>query len=182
MTGRLELITGTMFAGKTTELIRRVSERGGIAYQHEFDCRFALGQLNTHDRRERLNARIAHHAEDISNDVIDSRWTSGACAGIDEAHFYETHALLDTVQMMLSKGMIVIAAGLEFDYRGVPLRPTAALARIADSITILRGRCKHCGDIAPYQRCITGQVVNGTAADYEPVCEHHLRHPPETPG
>jgi thymidine kinase len=176
MSGRLELITGAMFAGKTTELISRLSSRLGIAVQHEKDSRYGFGRLWTHDRSYSCACYVAAGALALIAVPIP-----GNLIGIDEAHFYETHELLDAVQELLSRGTNVIAAGLEFDYRGVPLRPTAALARIADSITILRGRCKHCGDIAPYQRCITGQVVNGTAADYEPVCEHHLRHPPGGP-
>lgn len=163
--GRIELIAGSMFGGKTSELIRRMDGLRGTLFQHANDTRYGSGRVTTHGKEEYRHACVIECASEITIDGV-----LPYAVGIDEAHFFHTEKLMEAIKSLSSRGVMVVVAGLEFDVNGERFEWFSKLARLADSLTILRARCSECGDAAPYQRCISGRIVNGGAADFVPAC------------
>ena len=169
--GRLEVIHGAMFAGKTTELIRRLEEarasgRRVTAIKPVTDDRYSIDELVTHDGR-RLQAlgmadptQLAVLADDA--DVV----------GLDEAHFFNP-TLAGMCRALADRPTRVIVAGVYFDHRGRPFDTLEQLARQADHVTELFARCAVCGARAMHsQRMVEGdaRIVVGGAGMYEPRC------------
>lgn len=180
--GSIEIITGSMFSGKTEELIRRL-RRARIARQAVqvfkpiIDNRYSVEKVKSHAGSEFEATPVAHAAEILS--LIKTETTVVA---LDEAQFFdsEVSALCRT---LADRGVRVIIAGLDQDFRGEPFGPMPQLLALAEHVDKLHAICAVCGDEASRtQRLINGEparysdpvVVVGASELYEARCrEHH---------
>jgi len=169
--GWLEVICGSMFSGKTEELIRRL-KRARIAGQHvevykpRIDTRYGDNEVVSHDK----NALLATPISDTSKllNVPDEI----TVIGLDEAQFFEPD-VVKHVQTLAQRGKRVIIAGLDMDFRGEPFGPICQLLAVAEYITKVHAICTHCGNLATHSyRLTTNQdtVVLGEKDLYEARC------------
>ncbi len=171
MHARLEAICGPMFAGKTTELIRRLVEArssacDAVAIKPALDTRYAMHELVTH-AGARLRARAVVDADEIAAAV-----GAATVIGVDEAHFFGA-PLTAVCRALAASGRRVIVAGLEFDHFGETFEPFPSLLRCADEVTRLVTACARCGAPATHtQRLIASEarIAVGGAGDYEARC------------
>ena len=169
--GRIEVVCGSMFSGKTEELIRRM-RRAQFARQKveifkpSIDTRYSEEEVVSHDRNAipstpiDASAQILLLATDI--DVV----------GIDEAQFFD-EGLVDVCNELANRGVRVIVAGLDMDYKGVPFGPIPSLCAIADEVTKVHAICVRCGALAYVShRKVSNdrRVLLGETAEYEPLC------------
>ena len=169
--GSIEVICGSMFSGKTEELMRRL-RRAKFANQRieifkpKIDTRYDDVEVVSHDRNSITSTPIDHSssillmADDI--DVI----------GIDEAQFFDD-GLVNVVQELADRGVRIIIAGLDMDFKRTPFGPMANLCAIADSVDKIHAICVECGRLANYSyRLIEGdaQVLLGEMSEYAPLC------------
>ncbi len=152
--GRLEVICGPMFTGKTTELIRRLERAGAqgchvLAVKPAIDTRYHETALSTHDARY-LDAVTIHGPAELLELNEESRGVGGLGAGhadvlgLDEAHFFR-EGLHDAVMTILARGTRVIIAGLDRTSMNEPFGEMARLLIEADEVTKLAGHCAVCG-------------------------------------
>jgi thymidine kinase len=181
--GRVEVICGSMFSGKTEELIRRV-RRAQIAKQHaqvfkpSIDVRYALERVTSHNGQD-YDARPCTDSNEIAQ-CIDQDTTVVA---IDEAQFFDSE-LVELVESLAGRGVRVILAGLDLDFRGEPFGPIPRLMCLAEEVTKLHAICTVCGeDASRTQRLVNGDparyddpiILVGAAEAYEARCrEHHI--------
>lgn len=169
--GRIEVVCGSMFSGKTEELIRRM-KRAVFAHQKveifkpAIDTRYSDEDVVSHDSNsirstpEESSASILLLSSDI--DVV----------GIDEAQFFDD-GLVDVCNQLANRGVRVIIAGLDMDFKGVPFGPIPALCAIADDVTKVHAICVKCGNLAYLShRIVSGdkRVMLGEQTEYEPLC------------
>jgi thymidine kinase len=171
--GRIEVICGSMFSGKTEELIRRL-KRAKFAKQRVEIFKPAI------DTRYSDENVVSHDSHSIASTPIDSSasillFTSEIdVVGIDEAQFFDK-GLVDVCNQLANNGVRVIIAGLDMDFRGVPFGPMPDLCAIADEVSKVHAICVKCGDLAAYShRTVKNdkQVLLGETAEYEPLCRH----------
>jgi thymidine kinase len=171
--GRIEVICGSMFSGKTEELIRRL-KRAKFAKQRVEIFKPAI------DTRYSEENVVSHDSHSIASTPIDSSasillFTSEIdVVGIDEAQFFDK-GLVDVCNQLADNGVRVIIAGLDMDFRGVPFGPMPDLCAIADEVSKVHAICVKCGDLAVYShRTVKNdkQVLLGETAEYEPLCRH----------
>lgn len=169
--GRIEVICGSMFSGKTEELIRRL-KRAKFAKQRVEIFKPAI------DTRYSDVDVVSHEGHSISSTPIDSSasillFSSEIdVVGIDEAQFFDA-GLVDVCNQLANNGVRVIVAGLDMDFRGVPFGPMPALCAIADEVSKVHAICVKCGQLANYShRTVKNdkQVMLGEMAEYEPLC------------
>ncbi|MFQ5742596.1 MAG: thymidine kinase [Acidobacteriota bacterium] len=170
--GWIEVICGSMFSGKSEELIRRL-RRAEIARQKvqvfkpRLDDRFDEDHIVSHNRQRLPSQRVATSAELLEAVGEDTR-----VVGIDEAQFYDD-GLVKTCQRLADEGRRVIVAGLDQDFRGLPFEPIPQLLAVAEYITKTQAICVRCGAPANYsQRIIASneRVVVGAEDVYEARC------------
>lgn len=176
--GSIEVICGSMFSGKTEELMRRL-RRAKIAglrteiFKPTIDTRYTQEEVVSHDRNSIASTPI-DTAEALlllaSNvDVI----------GIDEAQFFDPR-LPQVVEQLADQGIRVILAGLDMDFKRQPFGPMSTLCAIADSVDKIHAICIECGSWANYSyRLVSGQeqVMLGEANEYRPLCRTcYLKH------
>jgi thymidine kinase len=176
--GRLELIPGCMFSGKTTELIRRL--RGAahqgkrvVAIKPRRDTRYGREQVVTH-AGEALPALEATCAADVERMAGDAD-----VVGVDEAHFYDP-VLVDVCRALVGRGRRVIVAGVDTDHFGDPFPVFPPLTAVADVVDRRTARCARCGGVAEYsQRLVDSNepIVVGGSESYEPRCRFCFRCP-----
>ena len=189
--GSIEVVTGSMFSGKTEELIRRL-RRARIAKQSIqvfkpiIDNRYTLEKVTSHAGHE-FDATPVAHALDILKQVRPDT----TVVAIDEAQFFEPE-VCEVSRQLAERGVRVIVAGLDQDFRGEPFGPMPELLALAEHVDKLHAICAVCGDEGSRtQRLINGEparfddpvVVVGASELYEARCrEHHLvPHPPAPP-
>ena len=171
--GWVEVICGSMFSGKTEELIRRL-KRARIAHQRvgifkpRMDIRFGEDSIVSHDENRFRSIAV--------DDCREIRELSGnmQVVGIDEAQFFDSQ-LPEMCGILAREGVRVIVAGLDMDYRGMPFGPVPALLAQAEFITKLHAICVRCGQIANYSFRKTfqdSQVLIGEKDYYEPLCRY----------
>jgi thymidine kinase len=181
-TGSIEVITGSMFCGKTDELIRRL-RRASIARQKvqvfkpALDDRYSVEKVTSHAGSE-YDAYPIHEAAEILT-LLDDQTTVVA---VDEAQFFDDR-IVNITQDLADRGLRVIVAGLDTDFRSEPFGPMPVLMAKAERVDKLHAICMICGEPASRtQRLIDGQparyndpvVVVGAAELYEARCrEHH---------
>jgi thymidine kinase len=181
-TGSIEVITGSMFSGKTDELIRRL-RRATIARQKVqvfkpvIDNRYAVEKVTSH-------AGSAYDARPIQKaaDILRLRDADTTVIAIDEAQFFEAE-VIGVAQQLASCGVRVIVAGLDTDFRGEPFGPMPLLMAQAEFVDKLHAICMVCGEAASRtQRLVNGEpayyedpvVIVGASEMYEARCrEHH---------
>ena len=169
--GRIEVICGSMFSGKTEELIRRL-KRASFAKQH---VEIFKPSIDTRYSEEKV---VSHDSNSIQSTPVDSSgsillFTSEIdVVGIDEAQFFD-EGLVDVCNELANNGVRVIIAGLDMDYKGIPFGPIPALCAIADEVTKVHAICVRCGDLAYIShRTIANdkRVLLGEKTEYEPLC------------
>lgn len=169
--GCVEVICGSMFSGKTEELIRRI-RRAKFAnlkieiFKPSIDTRFSDDDVVSHDFHKIPCRAVQDPREmlDIEPDV--------QVVGIDEAQFYDM-SLIDVVQTLADRGVRVIVAGLDMDYLGKPFGPMPYLMAIAEEVRKVHAICVKCGSLASYSHRLTDSdklVVLGEKESYEPLC------------
>lgn len=180
--GWIEVICGGMFSGKTEELIRRV-KRAQIARQKvqifkpSIDDRYSEDQVASHSEL-RVDARQISHPEEILSLLEDNT----RVVAIDEAQFFKP-MIVEIAHRMANRGLRVIIAGLDLDYRGLPFGPIPALMATAEVVTKMSAICTQCGNPASRsQRLPTtnvqDQVVVGAGDIYEARCRRCFEPPP----
>ena len=171
--GSIEVICGSMFSGKTEELIRRL-KRAQFAkqkveiYKPCIDVRYSDDQVVSHDSHSIPSTPIDSPARmlEIASDV--------EVVGIDEAQFFDA-TIVEVVQKLANKGVRVIIAGLDTDFLGKPFGPMPALMAVAEDIQKVHAICVRCGSPANHShRLIASEdlVVLGEKDEYEPLCRH----------
>jgi len=169
--GWIEVICGSMFSGKTEELIRRLN-RAVIANQ-----RVEIFKP-IKDKRYHNKDVVSHNENAISSNPVESSkeifsYISDVnVIGIDEAQFFDDD-LVEVCQKLAVKGMRVIIAGLDMDFRGKPFGPIPKLLAVAEYITKVHAICPHCGSLATHSYRLseeTDTVVLGEKDKYEPRC------------
>lgn len=169
--GWIEVICGSMFSGKTEELIRRL-KRAKIAnlkveiFKPAMDTRYHEQDIVSHDEN-------AIQSTPIDNSQTILLLTSDVdVVGIDEAQFFDDQ-LPEVCDQLALRGVRVIVAGLDMDYTGKPFGQMPFLLAKADYITKLHAICVKCGNIANYsfrKKALAGQILLGEKDVYEPRC------------
>lgn len=179
-TGWIEVICGSMFSGKTEELIRRL-RRASIARQKvaifkpKIDVRYSEDHLVSHSELK-IPSRMVENAWDILEQSLESQ-----VVGIDEGQFFDED-LVAVCQKLANMGKRVIVAGLDQDYRGVPFEPIPQLLAVAEYITKTHAICVICGNPANYTfRTAESKerVVVGASDIYEARCRNCFELPDE---
>ena len=170
--GWIEVIAGSMFSGKSEELIRRL-RRAQIARQKvqvfkpAIDDRYSAQDVVSHSDQRWPSERIAR-----ARDILERVHESTRVVGIDEAQFLDLE-LVDVCERLANSGIRVIVAGLDQDYRGIPFEPVPQLLAVAEYITKTRAICVVCGQPALRSQRLGGsteRVVVGAGETYEPRC------------
>ncbi len=159
--GRIEVICGSMFCGKSEELIRR-SRRAVIAKQElqvfkpSIDDRYSTLHVSSHSGQniEALAITKAH-------EILENLSPTATVVAIDEIQFFDME-IIEIIQQLAARGIRVIVAGLDMDFRGEPFGPMPQLLSIAEDVTKLHAICVVCGEDA----CRTQRLVNGEPARY----------------
>ena len=169
--GRVEVVCGSMFSGKTEELIRRL-RRAQFAKQKVEIFKPAI------DVRYSEEEVVSHEGNSIPSTPVDSSASillmaqESDVVGIDETQFFDEH-IVEVCNELASRGIRVIVAGLDLDFKGVPFGPMPALLAIADEVTKVHAICVRCGALAYVShRIVAGekQVLLGEKQEYEPLC------------
>ncbi|GJM61766.1 thymidine kinase [Persicobacter diffluens] len=169
--GWVEVICGSMFSGKTEELIRRVNraliaKQKVVIFKPSIDTRYAEEEVVSHNANAvvckplRAVLEILDHADDY--EVV----------GIDEAQFFGME-LVEVANKLANQGKRVILAGLDMDFEGKPFGPMPGLMATAEFVTKVNAICAQCGSVASYSFRMTAneeQVVLGEKEAYEPRC------------
>jgi thymidine kinase len=169
--GWIEVITGSMFSGKTEELIRRIN-RARIAglkievFKPKIDTRYSASDIVSHNESS-LKAVAVESSERILLLCGDAN-----VVGIDEVQFFD-HDLPRVCQVLANKGVRVIVAGLDMDYKGIPFGPVPHLLAIAEYVTKVHAICMKCGQLAQFSHRLSPDeqlIVLGEKSSYEPLC------------
>ena len=171
--GSIEVICGSMFSGKTEELIRRL-KRAKFAKQNVkifkpcIDVRYSEDEVVSHDSHSIDSTPISSPEMmlDIADDV--------QVVGIDEAQFFD-NTIIEVVQALANRGVRVIIAGLDTDFLGKPFGPMPALMAVAEDIQKGHAICVRCGSPANHSHRLSKSdelVVLGETDIYEPLCRH----------
>lgn len=177
LAGSIEVICGSMFSGKTEELIRRLR-------------RAQIAKLNVEifkpktDTRYDETAVVSHNSNSIPSTPVENSssilllGTNTQVVGIDEAQFFDAE-LPDVCSQLANRGIRVIIAGLDMDFSGKPFGPMPALMAIAEDVTKVHAICLQCGGPAMYSyRTVSNenQILLGETDSYEPRCRACFEH------
>lgn len=169
--GWIEVIAGSMFSGKTEELIRRL-RRAEYAKQNVEIFKPAI------DVRYSEEEVVSHNATSIRSTPVPSSQNillltgDVDVVGIDEAQFFDA-GIVDVCVQLANQGIRVIVAGLDMDFKGRPFGPMPALFAVAEYVTKVHAVCMHCGELAQYSHRKSDSsavVVLGEKDIYEPLC------------
>ena len=169
--GWIEVVCGSMFSGKTEELIRRMrraefANQRMVLFKPQIDNRYSEENVVSHQGSS-LKAIVVNDSSEIL-----ATWRNELVVAIDEAQFFD-FGIVEVCNTLASKGVRVILAGLDMDYLGVPFGPMPQLLSIADYITKVHAICIPCGDIALHSfRKVSNDktVLLGEKESYEPRC------------
>lgn len=161
--GHLEVICGSMFCGKTEELIRRI-RRATIArqptqvFKHSLDNRYdGVSKVSSHTGQQLEAQHISH-----SSELLPLILPQTTVVAIDEVQFFDD-GIIEVIEQLADRDIRVIAAGLDLDFRGEPFGTLPQLLSMAEEVTKLRAICVICGE--PASR--TQRLVNGHPAHYD---------------
>jgi len=183
--GSIEVVCGSMFSGKTDELIRRlvratIAKQKVQVFKPAIDIRYAVEKVTSHTGSNFDAIPIQKATEILSK--LDKDTT---VVGIDEAQFFDLE-VVSVAQELASRGIRVLAAGLDMDFRGEPFGPMPLLMSMAESVDKLHAICMVCGDDASRtQRLVNGNparyddpiVIVGASEMYEARCRAHHKVP-----
>ncbi|MBR4851007.1 MAG: thymidine kinase [Tidjanibacter sp.] len=171
--GWIEVICGSMFSGKTEELIRRM-RRAVFANQRveifkpQIDVRYSVDEVVSH------NSNSIHSTPVESSAQILLMTSDVDVVGIDEAQFFD-EGIVEVCMTLANRGIRVIVAGLDMDYLGKPFGPMPQLMARAEHVDKVHAICVRCGNIAHHSHRLTANdklVVLGEKDTYEPICRH----------
>ncbi|MBX3102804.1 MAG: thymidine kinase [Bacteroidetes bacterium] len=169
--GWIEVVCGSMFSGKTEELIRRL-KRAQIArqrielYKPSRDTRYHESQIVSHEGRTIPSTPVT-----AAQQILLLTSPDVAVVGIDEAQFFD-EAIVEVANELANRGVRVVAAGLDMDYRGRPFGPMPQLLAIAEYVTKLHAICTRTGGLAHFSHRTTGETdayLLGHQDHYEPL-------------
>lgn len=169
--GWIEVICGSMFSGKTEELIRRLrraefaKQRVGI-FKPGTDTRYHESDVVSHDKRAIASTPVRDSAS------IIPLATELEVVGIDEAQFFDD-ALPQVCEQLAGQGLRVIVAGLDMDFQGRPFGPMPRLMAMAEFVTKVHAICMRCGELATFSHRTTASerlILLGETDNYEPLC------------
>lgn len=169
--GSIEVICGSMFSGKTEELIRRM-KRAKFAKQEveifkpQIDTRYSEDEVVSHDRTSIRSTPV-----DSSGNILLMAGDVDV-VGIDEAQFFD-EGIVEVCNQLANQGVRVIIAGLDMDFRGVPFGPMPALMAIAEDVYKVHAICVRCGALAYVSHRLVDsdkRVLLGEMSEYEPIC------------
>jgi thymidine kinase len=171
--GSIEVITGSMFSGKTEELIRRLrrAQFAGLKveiFKPSLDNRYSETRIVSHDDKSIMSTPVDNPSAILllAGDV--------QVVGIDEAQFFD-NSIVDVCNMLADSGIRILIAGLDMDFMGKPFGPMPALLSIAEYVTKVHAICMRCGNLAQYsfRKSDEAQVVLlGEKNIYEPLCRN----------
>lgn len=161
-TGSLEVICGSMFSGKSEELIRRlrraqIANLTTLVFKHSLDTRATIEYIHSHSG-DKLKAVALENALEIADYNFDELQV----VGIDEVQFFG-QGIVEVVLQLVDSGKRVIVAGLDLDFRGVPFGCMPTLLAMADKVTKLNAVCLVCSRDAHF----TQRLINGKPADFD---------------
>ncbi len=169
--GTIEVIAGSMFSGKTEELIRRL-RRAKFARQKVeifkpvMDTRYSVEEVVSHDENSIPSSPVENSANILllagNVDVV----------AVDEAQFFDK-GLVEVCQKLADMGIRVIVAGLDMDFKGQPFGPMPDLMAIANYVSKVHAICVGCGSVAQFSHRLVSndkQVLLGKKSEYEPLC------------
>jgi thymidine kinase len=169
--GTVEVITGSMFSGKTEELLRRLrrAQFAGLKveiFKPSMDKRYSESRVVSHDEKSIVSTPVDNASAILllagEVDVV----------GIDEAQFFD-NSIVDVCNELADNGIRVVIAGLDMDFMGNPFGPIPALLAIAEYVTKVHAICMRCGSLAQYSFRKSDEeqvVVLGEKDKYEPLC------------
>jgi len=169
--GSIEVVCGSMFSGKTEELIRRLNRARIARLKVEIFSPKA-------DKRYDENALVSHNSNSIPSTPVENASSILLLAsdvnvvGIDEAQFFDDE-LPDVCTVLANRGVRVIVAGLDMDFKGKPFGPMPAIMAVSDSVTKLQAVCVQCGNPAMYSYRLVAddsKILLGEKESYEPRC------------
>ena len=169
--GWIEVICGSMFSGKTEELIRRMrraefANQAFVIFKPEIDNRYSKKKVVSHQGND-FEAIVVKSSTEILE-----KWKGEKVVAIDEAQFFD-QGIVEVCNVLANKGVRIILAGLDMDYKGVPFGPMPALLSIAEYVTKVHAICVSCGNLAQFShRTVkdSGQVLVGAVEKYKPLC------------
>jgi thymidine kinase len=169
--GSIEVITGSMFSGKTEELIRRLrrAQFAGLKveiFKPSLDNRYSETRVVSHDDKSIISTPVDNASAILlfAGDVN--------VVGIDEAQFFD-NSIIDVCNTLADNGIRVVVAGLDMDFMGKPFGPIPALLAVAEFVTKVHAICMRCGNLAQYSFRKSGEsqvVLLGEKNLYEPLC------------
>jgi thymidine kinase len=179
--GSIEVVCGSMFSGKTDELIRRlvraiIAKQKVQVFKPAIDVRYAVEKVTSHAGSDFDATPIEKSAEILSRIEKDT-----TVVGIDEAQFFDPE-IVQVAEALASRGIRVIVAGLDMDFRGEPFGPMPIFMSMAEHVDKLHAICMVCGDEASRtQRLVNGKparyddpvVIVGASELYEARCRVH---------
>ncbi len=169
--GWIEVVAGSMFSGKTEELIRRL-KRAKIAklnvqiFKPQIDTRYSDQKIVSHDTNEISSTPVADSSK------ILELVTNEDVVGIDEVQFFD-EGIVEICNYLANNGIRVIVAGLDMDFKGKPFGPMPDLLAVAEYITKVHAICMRCGHLANHSYRLSesdGLVELGEKDKYEPLC------------
>ncbi len=171
--GSIEVITGSMFSGKTEELIRRLrrAQFAGLKveiFKPSLDNRYSESRVVSHDEKSIVSTPVDNASAILllAGDV--------SVVGIDEAQFFD-NTIIDVCNKLADNGIRIVIAGLDMDFMGNPFGPMPQLLAIAEYVTKVHAICMRCGNLAQYsfRKSDEAQViVLGEKDKYEPLCRN----------
>jgi thymidine kinase len=169
--GWIEVICGSMFSGKTEELLRRIrrvhfANQSSLLFKPVIDNRFSDQDVVSHQGSS-TKAVIISNAQEIL-----THWTTEKVVAIDEAQFLDD-GLVEVCNELARNGVRVIVAGLDMDFLGKPFGPMPQLLAIAEYVTKVHAICLSCGNLAQFSQRTSQeseQVLLGATEKYQPVC------------
>ncbi|MFH1831959.1 MAG: thymidine kinase [bacterium] len=164
--GSLEVVCGSMFSGKTEELMRRLkraefAKQKVLTIKHYIDVRKSHTCIVSHDGKERAAFPIGQNDTGIEQ-ILELASSDIDVVGIDEVQFFPS-SIVSIVSYLVQHGKRVIVAGLDLDFRGEPFGTTPILMSLADKVTKLKAVCVVCAQEAHH----TQRLINGKAANYD---------------
>ena len=173
--GWIEVICGSMFSGKTEELLRRVRRASFANQQIELfkpaiDIRYDEVAVVSHDDTSMISTPVHNSAEILIYVNMDSV----EVVAIDEAQFFD-EGIVDVCNQLANAGIRVIVAGLDMDYLGNPFGAMPQLLAVAEYVSKVHAICVHCGELAQFSNRIVDndkQVLLGEKESYQPLCRH----------
>lgn len=168
----IEVVCGSMFSGKTEELVRRI-KRAQIGrlkvqvFKPSLDTRYSVDHVQSHDSN-----RIQSTPVQTAKEILEKTHDNTRVVGIDEVQFFDSD-IVEVCNKLAYRGIRVIVAGLDMDFRGLPFGPMPALLACAEKVTKLQAVCTVCGDAASRSHRLISDsklVALGAQESYEARC------------